>query len=287
MNTNGLIDWLSVTYPLGTGLEKVLPRRLGELHWRQETGGLNGYRTRKTHDETGVQALMDGAPGMGIHTIASGEALERLRDLGISGREYAVYVLKAGGKTARIDLSLDMFDGENTVRTYAEAYEKGDLKTKAQSATHWHSIGTAGETLYIGKRTSQRMARIYDKAAESGLGGKWVRIELECKAEYARAVVVSLGHSNARDVINRAISDFIQFPNNDEYVKATSQSDAAIVLPEKPVTDTYRWLIEVAAPALARYDYEHPGEGVLRAFDIARSEYARLHYGGVQTFDND
>jgi phage replication initiation protein len=44
-------------------------------------------------------------------------------------------------------------------------------------------------TVEIGKRVSDLFVRIYDKAAEQGISGQWVRVEIEAKRERARALV--------------------------------------------------------------------------------------------------
>ena len=45
--------------------------------------------------------------------------------------------------------------------------------------------GRVGKTIYIGSRSSEKMIRIYDKAAEQNQEGVWIRYEIETKGDFA------------------------------------------------------------------------------------------------------
>ena len=114
-----------------------------------------------------------------------------------------------GVRASRLDIAMDIFGSEGlTVPAIANAVEHGDIIAVTKKATYTHGVGgrTSGATLYLGSRTSERMLRIYDKAAEQGIDGmKWLRLEFEIKEEQARAVQNALVVNNEIAGIFRAI----------------------------------------------------------------------------------
>jgi hypothetical protein len=98
-------------------------------------------------------------------------------------------------KTTRIDVCTDFSLRERNPHWLYEV-NKGrkfqKLHQKANRLTTYIS-STTGDTLYIGKRTSGRYGRIYDKSEYYGLERGWVyRVELESKRKVAPAVIKRL-----------------------------------------------------------------------------------------------
>jgi hypothetical protein len=74
-----------------------------------------------------------------------------------------------------------------------------------------------------------------------------------------------------------AIRAFIDFPTCDDWKTIFDCPTIAMKAPPKERSGTYEWLVNVAAPALARYQHEHPGETALADFmERYRKEYRKL-----------
>jgi DNA relaxase NicK len=143
---------------------------------------------------------------------------------------------------------------------------------------------TDEDTLYIGSRASERFFRAYNKGAQEKMDYNWLRLELECKKLMAQAVGNAIAeHDDTRVVINRAIRDYVEFPRLDELNAALQQADVEIPRPSRKIHSTYRWLMETVAPAIARYQFEHPGEDIESSFvTLWRHHLAELRKRAAQ-----
>jgi len=83
-------------------------------------------------------------------------------------------------------------------------------------------------------------------------------------------------HDNTRCVINAAIGGFVSMPDNPELTDALSDNNADIPPEPRQIHSTFRWLMEQVAPAMARYQQEHPEGDVLAALEaVYRAELGR------------
>lgn len=268
MQTTSHLDWLSITYEASTALHATLPRLAAQSKWKEQSGAAHGYRYRYTND-LGVTVLSGGSLQQGTHVVLGGQALQNVRDCGVSDRELCQHVLERGGKVARVDVALNLHGAKLTVDDLACALREKRLKTPARGGKHIKGIDKPDNGLYIGNRQSERCFRAYDKNAEQGIvdGEAWLRLELECKKARARAVTAAIAeHDSTRAVINKAIGGYVDYPDDPEYSAALSDNDAEIHKVPRKLTDTYRWLLEQVAPAMARYQSDHPDEDVEQAF---------------------
>ncbi len=151
----------------------------------------------------------------------SGTACAEVKDW-YEFKHYLTILEKA--KLNRLDIAADFYFGEVTLETVKEAYEKDKFKLEKARTNPIYDLRQPiggegyplGWTVYIGKRTSSKMARIYHKGAEQfgkftpdiqkefqeewkqiGVGdyneahkgepralmGDWVRAEIEYKAK--------------------------------------------------------------------------------------------------------
>lgn len=268
MRSTAHLDWLSVTYPAPTSPHDTLPNDVSQSPFKRKGAGSNGYRDMLTN-EHGVTVLLNGSESQGVHCVLSGQALENLRIDGQTDRSLCQHIISREGRASRLDAAINLHGGQMTVDDLAEAYRKGDLKTPARAGKHIKGINATDNGLYLGNRQSERCLRAYDKNAEQRIVDEeaWLRLELECKKLRARALVnVIATEENTRAVINSAIQEFVDMPGENEL--NTALADQGVKIPTRPrkMTDTYRWLIEQVAPAMARYIVEHPGDDVEIAF---------------------
>lgn len=94
----------------------------------------------------------------------------------------------ARGRITRADYALDDFGQRLTLERILEAERTGALVMRWQGLTMLQRRErgkVVGWTVYLGSRQSQAMVRIYDKSAEQGKPGPWVRFELETKSDLA------------------------------------------------------------------------------------------------------
>lgn len=254
--TSVTVDWLSYTLKWGS---KYLPvsfkhRSLvvlaenvsGHIGQWMQGKGFKGY-TVGIHslDVDGLSVFMHPSrPDMGIHVSYSGRALARM-----AIPDLLRFVHEAGGSVTRLDIAVDVFHQWDIreLKRAADAKE-WDCKVKKKPVL----LDGEGLTLYIGSRTSEKFLRIYDKAAESGTPFAWTRIELECKAEFARGV---FGHlvMNGWDRIPNLIRGFCDFNKNAAWRKEMMNTHPALSIPKaERHSDTDTWLLTSVMPSLVK-----------------------------------
>lgn len=90
---------------------------------------------------------------------------------------------------SRIDFTMDYYDTGLLALTASAKALNGELSFGRRSASVMRDVGDAtGATLYVGKRTSPMMLRLYNKAAESKGKTPATRIEFELKDGASKAV---------------------------------------------------------------------------------------------------
>lgn len=254
------IDWVSLTLPwdevelssvddVPSTIRSYLPPTLSGGRVRRVRGML-GYRYGWA-SSTGWSVLCS-EPGdeNGVHTIFSGSTLSKLSP------EERMQIVELSPNVARLDAAIDLTHNDaGDVSDAWRAWKAGGVLTRARKARYLESTGA---TVEIGSRTSQRFMRVYDKAAERGVSYPWTRIELECKAAYARkaaSIITSSGLSS----IPALVADYAQFPLN-WYQAAIADAGEIEGTPKlEKRRDTGRWLRQIVALALAREESKHPG----------------------------
>ena len=101
-------------------------------------------------------------------------------------------------KITRLDIAMDFFNNEYTPERARRDRNKGLFnsankripKGKCQGTEWEDKSGTdkSGKTYEIGTRNSARFIRVYNKAAEQGVDGFWVRFEIE----FGRTAIIPL-----------------------------------------------------------------------------------------------
>ena len=94
----------------------------------------------------------------------------------------------------RVDIALDTFGRECTHEKVLQAHRDGGFTTRGRPpalSQIIHEDPTVGRTIYIGKRTSEKFVRAYEKGLQLAAGPvidgvpaeDWYRVELECKVK--------------------------------------------------------------------------------------------------------
>lgn len=255
------IDYLSVTYPQSLPQSKLLPV---PTRWKPDGVGQHGY-IRKYISPFGAIWLSGGTQAQGEHVVLAGQALESLRHSGITDDRLIRHVLLYHGKVTRLDGAIDDHGSTLTVEDVERLYMVGQLSVPVRAVVTVKAIGGTGHTLYFGAPTSDRRVRVYDKAAEQNLTDPWVRYEVQLRRMPARHAVSRISNANAQAVIRSILREFLR--TEDRTLRAILNGPEVPYLPlERPISNTYRWLMETCAPALAHYEADHPDEGAYQAF---------------------
>lgn len=124
-------------------------------------------------------------------------------------------------------------------------------------------------TLYVGRRSSARYGRVYDKGMESGQGepGKLIRFELEVKDDMADQAVAMIYRSGEQDtVILRLLQDFFE-ERGIPVLWNAAQMEVGFRAPRLTVDDSQslRWLAGPVAKTVARLMHSVGPERTVRA----------------------
>jgi hypothetical protein len=269
MHTHGKIDWLAVTYQNVQNPTRLLAPIMHGHRFTLKGPGPHGYM-RQWANDLGAILLTDGKPNMGIHAIMTGETLDSVRELGHTDRALALGIIAMKGRTSRLDVAVDVFGGKLTPEQLESAYKERRVMTRARAGSVIRDLETLEHTVYIGKRASGRLLRAYNKGAQMGSDEAWLRLELECKKVMARNLLATIAETeDTRVVINNAIRKFANFPDIPEYVAALNAPNVNLRQQPTKLSKTYLWLLSVCAPALARYELDHPTDNVFDAFFTA------------------
>ena len=245
------IDWLSCTFaalPAPSNLEPAMAR-MWPIGGIKRCAPRNGYTAAVTND-AGMLLQYADRLDMGTNLLCTGSALSAASELlpDFDGRLYDC--LLTSKTVSRLDVAIDSKPG-GMLPDLVRLCRAGHQITHAQ---RWSVIegSEGGQTLYIGSRTSERMMRIYDKAAQmKDKPGLWDRIELEVKGDAALRLARALATHDRPDVIRGWINDFCRF-NHPEWMKIMTDSDIHYAPSQRKTTDTREWLFYTVAPVIAK-----------------------------------
>lgn len=221
---------------------------------------LYGYRNGLRNVENGAVLLTNphdaqmgncvqigGAALLAIETITELPSWRALQDNGL--RE---------ARATRIDIAIDLFDGNLTGTKVLAALEQGIAKTKFRK---WQQVKGGGAdngyTLYLGGRESATQIRIYDKGAEQGLPLNWWRFEMVLngiKAQDAWRTIRDIPDAPALLPIAKAmLASMLEFPTWGAW-NAVFGDYGEVNWTEIPraEADSWAWLMTQVAPTFQR-----------------------------------
>jgi hypothetical protein len=271
------VDWFSGTKITGPLIfDTAFPQDMGQTVSTAKPR--NGYNRGDMLRCGAVVLYHSKYRDMGYHAQFDGASLRELRMVGMTDTQIVRRLSSMAMKASRIDVAMDVFGSESlTVPAIANAVERGDIIAVTKKATYTHGVGGSanGATLYLGSRTSERMLRVYDKAAEQGIDGmRWLRLEFEIKEEQAHAVQRALVVNNEIAGIFRAIwASFVKkcaFVELDQAIGSTS-----VTIPDVPrkAHSTVVWLLDQVVPAMVNFQEQHPEIDILDLVVNAFTEY--------------
>lgn len=214
-NSFYLFDWTSFTSKIHSPadlIEDVL--KLQNVPF-MNTKGAQGYKDRLYYN--GVSIHYNGREDMGIWCEMSGQgcrAFESYSD--ISFYELFKVLLSYGADIhfTRIDLAFDDHDKILDMdKLFWDTYNQNFV---SKFDDYEVIIGSKGSTINHGRKGSNTMIRIYDKARERGLtdGSHWIRAELQLRKENAEKLVIKYvnnGEDAIREIFLGIIKNYLRY----------------------------------------------------------------------------
>lgn len=184
IETSGaFVDYLSITFPDDTKLEKVMEIFAPIDQWKQIRGAM-GYFQGYVFDN--IRIYCDGMKGMGIHVVISGKGCRYLEQEGIV-QDWLTFLLdlklQYQAKFARLDIAVDETEGYLDFDLMLAKLKNGNYTSLWRK---WAYIEDSdmGRCLRIGSRGGRTFLRIYNKAAQMKMEDKhWIRVELELRKD--------------------------------------------------------------------------------------------------------
>lgn len=270
-----IIDWLKITY-LDIQSPDIAIERLGlnpELFVIRPQGG-NGYKSAVAFG--GITVLFDGAHNMGVHINITGEGC-RLYEAQYKDNPWLTLLtecLEHNANIPRLDLAHDNVDGTLSLELLQQDINNHNVRTRfrrgkiTQDLTyHDEDLAPIGKTINLNKsRQSLVVPRFYDKAAQYGLDGHWIRAEIELKNERAKETIKHLiaGENigklffailnNCFAVINKDDSNISRCSLKQwwsEWLLTTQKLRLTVAKKLKKIADVVTWLQKSVAPSLA------------------------------------
>lgn len=258
------VDWIGFTDTLNNKHNFVPPDFAQREQFIRATPRF-GYRQAVKYP-SGLTIHYDGASDtMGAHYVYSGETLNELNREGVDSNWVLAWHTARGHRCTRLDLAIDVRGSDCLMQNCIDAAFAGKTSGTARSVNIIQNTRDGGATIYVGSRSSQKFVRIYNKAAQMGQTGDWVRIEIETKGDTARGIAKALQSANFGDIGDIArslITDMVNFKFKLwKEIMACGHIDLALAK-ERP-RGTEKWLLEQVTKAIARYEIEHPEKRVL------------------------
>ena len=249
------IDWLAFSLPYIERSPDDIPYARDFAETFRAVPPRRGY-TRAIEFENKVR--MDwhpDQPRQGVGFVYTGEALRRTRLSGTSDRFLVNMITKLGASFSRIDIAVNIALPDASAESLREEFDQGRAITGAKAYTFIEGGGTKkGSTFYLGSRTSERMLRFYNKAAQMGMDGiTWWRAELEMKGRHAQEWAKSFKGVETHHHIKGAIRSFVDFTSSMWWVEAMSGDEytGQLRLP-RTESNTMKWLQQQVLPALQK-----------------------------------
>lgn len=191
-----LIDWFSMTSKIHSPENFIALLGLEDYLW-EETKGANGYQSRLYYDHISIH--YNGREDMGIWLEMSGQGCRVFESRGhgeydILFREYLENPDEMN--ITRIDIAFDDHEGLLDIKQLVndtQALDDDNMPTEFVSKFRKREViwshddgGVPALSVYHGRKGSDAMIRIYDKAAERGFADQhWIRVELQLRQERA------------------------------------------------------------------------------------------------------
>jgi len=249
------LDWLSFTVKgiSDTNVARALLFGQDMSAWI-EVPPVNGYSYAVRHPFGHTVMSNLKRADMGIHVMFPGSALNHLLKGGVDQFELIRWVVKEAGKVTRIDLAVDLY---GTPVDMDKLYKSKQIKGHEGSARkrERRENDEGGYTIYFGSRKSDKVLRVYNKAAEQGLDGViWTRFEIEFKSDPAHEVASTVMSMSFDDAMLYTMSLIKGQYNADDplYQELLGASGRQVPTTKDVSNSTLDWLLNSVSKTLAK-----------------------------------
>jgi hypothetical protein len=266
-----IVDYLTFTFAKED--EKKLPGLVGEID-----AGAVPLETKNGYTEDwclwGSGRLKWRHQGEMLARLSlPGSALALFRESGGNVSSLVITIGDAGGRCTRVDFAFDWeLAATPVIDRIAESIQGGNYTSRwklenSRSSYRIRSLCGMGDTLYLGSPKSDCRLRIYDKAAERGVEGPWLRFEFQVRKERADAAIclLTVGAGEAVEYIKALILGYIdikepqvgdsnkrRWPTADWWAEMWGKQKSCLCLgSEMPTEGASRAWFEKIAPSLA------------------------------------
>jgi hypothetical protein len=249
------LDWIEGTFPEKTPV--LLPENFSE-DWH-ECKPRHGYTIGNAFSDGRVSLTAPLRPDMGTHIIWSGSSLAVCPMLP-SGLVH--FLSRAGFRFTRLDMAIDVRNWKLKPRHATLKILQKEIITRAKQCPRTDDPMFGGYTQYVGKKSSSLFLRIYDKAAQMGVNADWTRVELVASGRRANAASIAVIRG---EDYRSLVMGFVRFPTWAKW-NAVMASKPVTIPTEKTRSNTEKWLLKQAAPALALILADAPDNAFLNEF---------------------
>jgi len=267
-----ILDWLSGTF-LRISQEEAfqfIDIFFGEM--KPIDGAWGGYEHQAIILGKGRVRWSDLRPELGVHIDLGAEALSNLPLVGTivgseTARGWLKDLLSLGFRPTRTDLAVDDRAGLLKLDRIREHITQDWLSTRFRKVKAVENLkGSEGTTIYFGSNKSDTVCRIYDKAAEQGVEGHWVRCEFQFRHKNAIQVcerIVDEGESCAFGLF-RGYLDFKEGESNDtnvtrrptaawwaEFLRGIERCALGLPKVKRTIEEIKKWVRKQVGPSLA------------------------------------
>lgn len=192
---------------------------------------------------------------------------------------------KRGWNCTRLDFAVDIQDDMWNVADYYTAWKIAHAHNRQKTCAYIE--GATGDTFYIGSRASTKFVRVYDKAGEQGLEGRWTRVEMECKGEFASrlAELAQYGIKNCIPFMEEFVDCTGGSPFDVIWIMAYDEANLGYYPPRiRPPKE--RWFYSDVLAAIRKWsveDREAVAEWLRVASDEAALAYEKARRMGFET----
>lgn len=189
-----MVDWLNTTFDAPPCSMEIFLHQLGRQVFGRpvtgvESGGLLGFSQRvELAVRVASRTVLVGCVAFGGEA-QRGRWLLQLTGVGCSfvpdWQRVRDFLEGLDAKLTRVDLAVDLLNGEYTVDDAVDWYLIGGFTNRGrapqtQQAGDWIGDGKSGRTFYVGSSKNGKLLRVYEKGREQGNPeSPWVRFEVQ------------------------------------------------------------------------------------------------------------
>jgi hypothetical protein len=251
------LDYLSASYidPPEQRMGKSWRLPINNHWWRADyqVSPVKPYRYGVALNPAGTLYWSDSQKNSGSLLVLGGGDMARLRrEMSVSDEEIMAVVNAQARNITRLDFCSNIDRGDP--RELLENWREGKVKARGKVPYYYgNEEERAGFTVYFGKPQSDKMMRVYDKAAQlKMLDGIWTRIELQVNGSPAGRMLTDMCQNGAKIVGKQAMRSFVSAPDLNWYNEALEGEDIDLRLTPAKETKFMNWLNNQVGPAIRK-----------------------------------